>query len=266
MTDPKFQHTPGQLARWEADRLKREALVKPAPIGFDPSKAEIKWPRLTHGGQTTHAERKAERLIAEAYALVKSLGGFMYPRDCPADWPTKEAVAVTSRLNGRMYVPWAPVLNTDALLVNSDSPRYAGVAGKPAEPPHQQPLDLSGVTLDAEGWSSEIPVPDNLKPWHDYLCRSDEVRYRITGGELVAIRIKARSASDTEGLPIGAVVRVWYDGMPSPEVPRYAMFGGGTLPWSRLMSTAEQAAGDRERITMSAFPCTVYLPIDVRGA
>jgi hypothetical protein len=25
-------YTPGQLARWEAARLKREALVKPAPI------------------------------------------------------------------------------------------------------------------------------------------------------------------------------------------------------------------------------------------
>jgi hypothetical protein len=213
----------------------------------------------------------------------------MYPRDLPADWPTKGTGAeVMAKLKGRMYVPWAPVLNTDALLVNSDSPRYAGVAGKPAEPPHHgadalrygclvaatapQPLDLSGVTLDAEGWSSEIPVLDNCGLRMDYLrktyplCRIDEARHRVTGGDIVGVRIKSRPASDTEGLPVGAVVRVWYDGMPSPEVPRYAMFGGGPLPWSRLMTTAERAAGDRERITMSAFPCTVYLPIDVRGA
>jgi hypothetical protein len=70
MTDPKFQHTPGQLARWEADRLKREALTRPAPIGFDPSKAEIKFPRLTHGGQLTHAERKAERVQAKMAADI----------------------------------------------------------------------------------------------------------------------------------------------------------------------------------------------------
>jgi hypothetical protein len=240
---------------------------------------------------------EVKEAVAATHALVKSRGGFMYPRDLPADWSTKGTGAeVMAKLKGRMYVPWAPVLNTDALLVNSDSPRYAGVAGKPAEPPHHgadalrygclvaatahQPLDLSGVTLDAEGWSSWIEAPEGgFAASTVSLLRTQEWQYRHRSGDwngvaglkymwadITAIRIKARSASDTEGLPIGAVVRVWYDGMPSPEVPRYAMFGRGPLPWSRLMSTAEQAAGDRERITMSAFPGAVYLPIDVRSA
>jgi hypothetical protein len=182
----------------------------------------------------------------DTYALVKSLGGFMCPPDRLEDHLVKGTVAATGRKSA-LDVPVA------SQGVNSG------------------PLDLLGVTLDAEGWSSEIPVPDNTRRWHDYLrktyplCGGLEIKTRVTGGDLVAIRLKARSASDTEGLPVGAVVRVWYDGMPSPEVTRYAMFGGGTLPWSRLMSTAEQAAGDRERITMSAFPGAVYLPIDVRG-
>jgi hypothetical protein len=215
-------YTPGQLARWEAARLKREALVKPAPIS-------------------------ASLPVDIAYAIEK--------REHTPDEPA-----------------FAQSIPTGVIT-------------------HQrpQPLDISGVTLDAEGWSSWIEAPAG--GWPGGVCPIPSLEqgeyevgladgnvgrvgaarwwtwaWRSHPGDIVTFRIKARSASDTEGLPIGAVVRVWYGGMPSPEVPRYAMFGGGTLPWSRLMSTAEQAAGDRERITMSAFPCTVYLPIDVRGA
>jgi hypothetical protein len=227
-------YTPGQIARWEAARLKREALVRPAPISFDPSKAEVKFPRLTHGGQLTHAERKAERVQETVAATERK----------PASDPPVASQGVNSG-----PLPW----------------QRCG-----SSLPAPQPLDLSGVTLDAEGWSSEIPVPDNLNPWRYLrktlsLCRSDEIRYRVTGGDLVAIRIKARPASDTEGLPTGAVVRVWWDGIERPKIPRYASPLCDAWSWSTLDAASPHATACAKD-GWAYSPGAVYLPIDVRGA
>lgn len=62
-------YTPGQLARWEAARREREALTKPAPIGWDASKAEASQ-RPTIDVSLVH--NTLERLCGQMYPHQKA--------------------------------------------------------------------------------------------------------------------------------------------------------------------------------------------------
>jgi hypothetical protein len=157
---------------------------------------------------------------------------------------------------------------------------------------HQQPLDLSGVTLDAEGWSSWIEAPKGGWPggvcpiplavpgkyeWRTQVVRSrrpEAVYPQKVGGwsatdggnyPITAIRLKARSVSDTEGLPVGAVVRVWWGGISQPEIPRYSAHLGATWSWSTVVAAHPHATACGKE-GWAYRPGAVYLPIDVRGA
>jgi hypothetical protein len=276
MTDPKFQHTPGQLARWEADRLKREALRKPAPIGWDASKAEAPW-----------RSASPNKSVEDLYALVKSLGGFMCPPDRLEDHLVKGTVAAT----GRKPASDPPVASQG---VNSGPLPWQRCGSSLTAP---KPLDLSGVTLDADGWSSWIEAPAG--GWPGGVCPISLVQggawgYRLRGGmerfpsemspldkcwtfggradnglgDLVATRIKARSASDTAGLPVGAVVRVWWGHMNHNGMPAHysARLGNGWSLPTHLLTSSRLAELADEEVGWQTMPGAIYLPIDVRGA
>jgi hypothetical protein len=216
-------YTPGQLARWEAARLKREALVKPAPIS-------------------------ASLPVDIAYAIEKH-----------EHTPDEPAFAQSSPTG----------------VITHQRP---------------QPFDLSGVTLDAEGWSSWIEAPEG--GWPGGVCPIPSLEqgeyevgladgnigrvgaaiwwtwaWRSHPGDIVTFRIKARSASDTEGLPVGAVVRAW-----SPVDKRegkptyYRWLGGGWSMWMRSPDDPDGAISAGKNTGWIYAPGTVYLPIDVRGA
>jgi hypothetical protein len=274
MTDPKFQHTPGQLARWEAARLKREALKRPAPIGFDRSKVE----HAIAGGSDSVGD-DSDRLVpcrfCQGFAEIDTIAAgepnagafFAACLNCGAS--TRLFFACGEDPVHLVIERW----NKGDTTLPPNSPAVA-----PSIPTsviaHQQPLDLSGVTLDAEGWSSEIPAPPApFGRWSEYLhktyplCRDEEFRFRITGGDLVAIRIKARSASDTEGLPVGAVVRGWSPAELCPsQVKYYAWLGD--RGWSMWLNGPDDKG--RNHATdgdgYMKYSGAGYLPIDVRSA